>query len=126
MSDVGSKAENICSLRVYRLLTHQRHSSVYGIVTNGWTFTGRWRVLLPTRLEQEPYAPFGIVDPVLTHASQYHLCRAPLTSRRGMAATLRRVDYAGPRNTAAEDRKRCFVPTFRWCPGCGVMPTHER
>ena len=24
------------------------------------------------------------------------------------------------------DCKRGFVPTFRWCPGCGVMPTHER
>jgi hypothetical protein len=23
-------------------------------------------------------------------------------------------------------RKRGSVPTFRWCPGCGVMPTHER
>jgi len=26
----------------------------------------------------------------------------------------------------SDDRKRGFVPTFRWCPGCGVMPTHER
>jgi transposase-like protein len=23
-------------------------------------------------------------------------------------------------------RKRSFVPTFRWYPGCGVIPTHER
>jgi type IV secretory pathway protease TraF len=26
----------------------------------------------------------------------------------------------------AGHRKRGFVPTFRLCPGCGVMPTHER
>jgi hypothetical protein len=42
----------------------------------------------------------------------------------------RRVGYYGIGKAAVCHleiyRKRGFVPTFRWCPGCGVMPTHER
>ena len=62
--------------------------------------------------------------------------RLPLTINEDKPTDAGKVDVvyiqpseespARPPPPVSEERKRGFVPTFRWCWGCGVMPTHER